>query len=114
MTSNKEADPAAPPAGDEAGLSPQVVQALQAVQKAMEDLAGLLGADSAATLDALKQAGRAASENLGGIANDARDRSRETLDDLSESVRRHPLSWLAAALGAGLVIGLWRNRGDRS
>ncbi|WP_298423535.1 hypothetical protein [Rhodoblastus sp.] len=91
-----------------------ITQALAAVQKAMEELAAVLGADSTATISALKQAGQAASENLAGLTDDARDLGRAGLDEISESVRRNPLAWLAAAVGLGLVIGLWRNRGSRS
>ena len=72
------------------------------MQKAMGDLAALLGADTAATLDALRQAGDA--------SRASRDLGREKLDDLTAAVRRNPFGWLAAAAGAGLVVGLWRNR----
>ena len=115
MSAAKEREPAEKATESEA--SPPVAEALHAVQKAMEDLAALLGADSTATLDAIRHAGRAASDNLAGFADDAReagraaqDRGREKLDDLSAAVRRNPLGWLAAAAGAGLVVGLWRNR----
>lgn len=93
----------------ESALSPSVAEALQAAQKAMEDLAALLGTDSAAAVDALKQAGRAASDRVAGIADDARDLGRAGLEDLSAAVRRNPLAWLAAATALGLIVGLWRN-----
>jgi hypothetical protein len=89
-----------------------VAEALRAVQTAMEDLAALLGVDSAVTLDALKQARHAAAENLAGVADDARDLGQAKLEDLSAAVRRNPLAWLAAAVGIGLIVGLWRS-GDR-
>lgn len=98
----------------DSALSPAVADSLQAVQKALEELATLLGADSAATLDVLKQAGQAASENLAGMAEGAREMSRAKVDDFEAAVRRHPLAWLAAAVGLGLIVGLWRNRGPRS
>jgi hypothetical protein len=100
MSAAKEREPADNATESEA--SPPVAEALHAVQKAMEDLAALLGADSTATLGAIRQAGEA------GRA--AQDLGREKLDDLSAAVRRNPLGWLAAAAGAGLVLGLWRNR----
>jgi hypothetical protein len=98
--SPKESDPA------------PIAEALRAVQTAMEDLAALLGVDSAATLDAFKQARHAASENFAGVADDARDLGLAKLEDLSAAVRRNPLAWLAGAVGVGLIVGLWRN-GDR-
>jgi hypothetical protein len=89
-----------------------VAEALRAVQTAMEDLAALLGVDSVATLDALKQARHAAAENFTGVADDARDLGLAKLEDLSAAVRRNPLAWLAGAIGVGLIVGLWR-KGDR-
>lgn len=109
MSAKQEPEPAESPNAAEPA---PVAEALHAVQTAMEDLAGLLGVDSAATLDAFRQARHAASENLAGVANDAQDIGREKLEDLSAAVRRNPLAWLAAAAGIGLIVGLWRN-GDR-
>jgi hypothetical protein len=114
MTRQKSAEPAESPQTDEASAAPSVAQALHAVQKAMEDLASLLGADPEAAVNALKQAGQAASDNLAGFADDARDIGKAGLDEISDSVRRNPLPWLAGALGLGLIIGLWRNRAHRS
>jgi hypothetical protein len=96
------------PAADDAS---SVTQALNAVQKAMEELAALLGGNPAEAVKALREAGRAATDNLAGLAGDARDIGEAGLDELSDSVRRNPLPWLAAALGLGLIVGLWRNRG---
>jgi uncharacterized protein YbjQ (UPF0145 family) len=93
----------------EAAASPAVTHAIQAVQKAMEELAALLGAESSATMDVLMQAKQAASENLA----DAREMGRVGVAELSESVRRNPLAWLAGAVGVGLIVGLWRNRAHR-
>ena len=104
---------AAEPAEIDQPASPEVASALQAVQKAMENLAGILGVDSAAALDALKQAGQSASDNLTAAAGEARERGQETLDEFSAAVRRNPLAWLAAALGLGLIVGLWRDSGGR-
>lgn len=106
-TSEAEQNPQ--PAEDAA--APSVAHALNVVQKALEDLAALLGADPEATVKALKEAGRAATDNLAGLAGDAREIGEAGLDELSDSVRRNPLPWLAAALGLGLIVGLWRNRG---
>lgn len=135
MSAAKEPKPVEPDEIPGDAELPPVADALRAVQKAMEDLAVLLGADSAATLDALKHAGRAAADNLAGFAEGARDMGRsaqdlgrsaqdlgrsaqdlgrDKLDDLGAAVRRNPLAWLAAAAGVGLVVGLWRNRGGRS
>ncbi len=113
MSDAEESEPAEEKPAPDSALSPAVADSLQAVQKALEELAALLGADSAATLDVLKQAGQAASENLVGMAEEARDLSRAKVDDVEAAVRRHPLAWLAAAVGLGLIVGLWRNRGPR-
>ena len=114
MTRNKPADADESPQPDKEGDASSVAQALGAVQRAMEELASLLGADPEAAAKALKEAGRAASDNLAEFAGDARDIGRAGLDELSDSVRRNHLPWLAAALGLGLIVGLWRNRAPRA
>jgi type VI protein secretion system component VasK len=114
MTRNKPAEADETPQPDTEGDASSVAQALGAVQKAMEELASLLGADPEAAAKALKEAGRAAADNLAELASDARDIGQGGVDELSDSVRRHPLPWLAAALGLGLIVGLWRNRANRT
>lgn len=114
MSAKHQTESAEEPPPEDAAPPPEVAKALDAVRNAMEHLAALLGTEPGAALDALKQAGQTASDNLASIAGDARDMGREGLDDLSAAVRRNPLAWLAAAAGVGLVVGLWRNRGGRS
>jgi hypothetical protein len=95
-------------------LAQPVVEALASVQKAVEELAALLGVDSTATIEALKKAGQTASDNLAGLAHGAKDIGDAKLDDLSAAVRRNPLAWLGAAVGLGLIVGLWRGRDGRT
>jgi ElaB/YqjD/DUF883 family membrane-anchored ribosome-binding protein len=109
MTTEQPKDPEDALQQGEAAASAAVTHAMQTVQKAMEELAALLGEESTATMDALKQAKQAASENLA----DAREMGRAGVAELSESVRRNPLAWLAGAVGVGLIVGLWRNRAHR-
>jgi hypothetical protein len=94
--------------------APSVAEARHAAQKALEEIASLLGADPAAAVEAFKQAGQAASARVAGVADEARDLGRVKLDELSAAARRNPLAWLAAAFGLGLIVGLWRNRAPRS
>ncbi|WP_298358235.1 hypothetical protein [Rhodoblastus sp.] len=114
MTSKKSAEADESPQPDKEGDASSVAQALGAVQRAMEELASLLGADPEAAARALKEAGRAASDNLAELAGEARDIGEAGLAEISQSVRRNPLPWLAAALGLGLIVGLWRNRAPRT
>lgn len=114
MSEQKPSEPEESSQPAEDAAAPSVAHALHVVQKAMEDLAALLGADPEATVNALKEAGRAATDNLAGLAGDARDIGEAGVEELSDSVRRNPLPWLAAALGLGLIVGLWRNRGRSS
>ncbi|MGP0105011.1 hypothetical protein [Rhodoblastus sp.] len=114
MTGKKPAESVEAPRPEEGAAAPSVAQALNAVHKAMEELAGLLGADPEAAAKALKEAGQAASDNLAELASGARDIGQVGLADLSDSVRRNPLPWLAGALGLGLIVGLWRNRASAS
>ncbi len=114
MTRKKPAAAAETPKPDAEGAAPSVAQALNAVQKAMEDLASLLGADPEAAAKALKEAGRAATDNLAELVSEARDIGQGGADELADSVRRNPWPWLAAALGLGLILGLWRNRAPRA
>lgn len=98
----------------EAVLSASVTEALNATQKAVEQLAALLGTDPAAAVEAMKQAGQAASDRVAGVADDARRIGRAKADDLGAAVRLNPLAWLAAAFGLGLIFGLWRQWNGRS
>jgi hypothetical protein len=66
--------------------------------------------DPAEAVAALKNVSKAASDNLGDFAQGAGEAGRAQLDDLGRAVRRNPLAWLAAALGLGLIFGLWQGR----
>ncbi len=101
-----------------ADLNTLAAQAVDAMRKAVDEMTELLRANAPGAVSALKEAGKAAGDNIGGVAGDlahnARDIGRDRLDELSAAVRRNPLSWLAAAAGLGLIFGLWNNRGGRS
>ena len=88
-------------------------QAMDAMRKAVDEMTELLRANAPGAVSALKEAGKAAGDNIGDLAHNAGDIGRDRLDDLSAAVRRNPLSWLAAAAGLGLIFGLWNNRGGR-
>jgi ElaB/YqjD/DUF883 family membrane-anchored ribosome-binding protein len=89
------------------------VQAVETMRKLAEELTRLLKGENGDLAASLKQAGQAASENIGGLAHDAEVLGRAGLDDLGAAVRRNPLAWLAAAAGVGLILGLWNGRGGR-
>ena len=90
-----------------------LAQAVEAINKVVDDVSRLLKADPADTVAAIKDAGRAASDNIGAFAHDASDMGRAKVDDLGAAVRRNPLTWLAVAAGVGLIVGLWNGR-DKS
>ncbi len=100
-------DPAA------ADVTVLVAQAMESVRKAVDELTALFRAHAPDAVAALKDAGKAAGDNIGDIAEDARDLGRARLDDLGAAVQRNPLSWLALAAGVGLIVGLWNGRGGR-
>ena len=96
-----------------------VAQAIDAMRKVADELTRLASqADRSATVAALKDAGKAASDQASAMAqdfaHDARDLGEAKLQDFTAAVRRNPLAWLAAALGLGLIVGLWKNGGGRS
>ena len=97
-----------------ADASPDVklllAQAVEAINKVVDDVSRLLKTDPADTVAAIKDAGKAASDNIGTFAHDASDMGRAKIDDLGAAVRRNPLTWLAVAAGVGLIIGLWNGR----
>ena len=100
-----------------ADVSALAAQAVDAVQKAVDDLTELLRGHAPEAAAALKEASRAAGENIGDLAHELKDDAREIgrarLEDLSVAVRRNPLTALAIAAGVGLIVGLWNNRGGR-
>lgn len=71
-----------------------LAEAARAARHALDELAKALGADPQQAFAALERAGREA--GAGGV------------EKFSDSVRRHPLAWIAGALGLGLILGLWR------
>lgn len=88
-------------------------QALDALRRAADELTALLGANAAGAVAAFKQAGQSASSNVNDLAGNARDIGRDKLDDLSEAVRRNPLTSLALAAGAGMIFGMMRRNHRR-
>jgi ElaB/YqjD/DUF883 family membrane-anchored ribosome-binding protein len=96
-----------------ADVNALAAQAMDAMRKAVDEMTELLRANAPGAVSALKEAGKAAGDNIGDLAHNASDMGRDRLDDLSAAVRRNPLSWLAAAAGLGLIFGLWNNRGGR-
>jgi hypothetical protein len=111
MSGAEKSDPKAPAETAEAAsdVSVLVAQAVEAMRRVVEDLSRLV-ADPSAKVAAIKDAGKAASENLGEFAQDASALGRSGLDEVSAAVRRNPLTWLAVAAGVGLIVGLWKNR----
>ena len=87
-----------------------LAQAVESINKIVDDVSRLLKNDPADTVAAIKDAGKAASDNIGTFAHDASDMGRAKMDDLGAAVRRNPLTWLAVAAGVGLIIGLWNGR----
>ncbi len=83
-----------------ADVNALAAEAVKAMHKAVVELSNLLGAEGAAG-------------KIGVMTEEARNISRESLDDFSAVVRKNPLAWLAAAAGLGLIVGLWKSRDTR-
>ncbi len=94
--------------GDQVGA--MVTQAIEAMRRAVEELSDVLGDNAVNASAALKEAGKAATDNISDLADGARDLGRGKLSDFTTAVKKNPLAWVAAAAGVGLIIGLWRNR----
>ena len=100
---------------DEGGsqVSAAVTQAIDAMRRVVDELSRLAAVDPSETVAALKGGAKAASAQAQDLAQGARGLSQARIEDLGDAVRRNPLAWLAAALGLGLIVGMW-NRGGRS
>jgi ElaB/YqjD/DUF883 family membrane-anchored ribosome-binding protein len=101
-------DKARDAAQDTSRLVAQAVTALQALAAELSSRASNI--DPAETVAALRDAGKAASDNIGVFAQGAGEAGRAQLDELGVAVRRNPLTWLAVAAGVGLIFGLWQSR----
>jgi ElaB/YqjD/DUF883 family membrane-anchored ribosome-binding protein len=95
-------------AQDTSRLVAQAVAALQALAAELSSRTGAI--DPAEAVAAIKGAGKAATDNLGALAQGAGEAGKAQLDDLGVAVRRNPLTWLAVAAGIGLIFGLWQGR----
>jgi ElaB/YqjD/DUF883 family membrane-anchored ribosome-binding protein len=68
---------------------------------------------AAESVDALRKAVERLTAQVQANASMARDAGFVKLDEVKHAVRRRPLSALALAAGAGLIVGLWRQRDVR-
>jgi ElaB/YqjD/DUF883 family membrane-anchored ribosome-binding protein len=65
------------------------------------------------TVEALRKALDELTKIASANASATRDLGYAKLEDLSAAVRRNPITYLAAGVGAGLIAGLWRQRDIR-
>jgi len=68
---------------------------------------------AAESVEALRKAVDQLTLVLQTNAMTARDAGSAKIGEIKHAVRRNPLSALALAAGAGLIIGLWRQRNVR-
>jgi ElaB/YqjD/DUF883 family membrane-anchored ribosome-binding protein len=68
---------------------------------------------AAESVEALRKAADRLTVVLQANAMTARDAGSAKIDEIKLAVRRNPLSALALAAGAGLIVGLWRQRNIR-
>jgi ElaB/YqjD/DUF883 family membrane-anchored ribosome-binding protein len=80
--------------------------AIDAIRSATDDFAAKAGVAKSETVDALKHAGKSAVDGLGVAAEEARAVTETGLDQIGKAVVRNPISALAIAAAAGLVLGL--------
>jgi ElaB/YqjD/DUF883 family membrane-anchored ribosome-binding protein len=65
---------------------------------------------AAESIEALRKAVERLTAQVQANASSARDAGSVKLDEVKYAVRRNPLTALALAAGAGLIVGLWRQR----
>jgi ElaB/YqjD/DUF883 family membrane-anchored ribosome-binding protein len=87
------------------------------VGKLAEQLAGLFSATGDEALGQVKDRVRQMRQNLDGVMTDASERGREAVSEVSEnlseaiesSLRDHPITTVALAVGLGFLFGTtWR------
>jgi ElaB/YqjD/DUF883 family membrane-anchored ribosome-binding protein len=87
------------------------------VSKLAEQIASLLSVGGGEELGQVKDRVRQMRDNLGDAVTDASERSREAFGDVSEnlgqaiesSLREHPITTVALAVGLGFLFGTtWR------
>ncbi len=86
---------------------------LDRIKNSARDVHNDVNALALETVEALRKAVEELTTIIGVNAATTRDIGQAKLEDLSAAIRRNPLSYLAAGVGAGLVIGLWRQRDIR-
>jgi ElaB/YqjD/DUF883 family membrane-anchored ribosome-binding protein len=68
---------------------------------------------AAESVEALRKAVDRLTEQVQASASTARNAGSAKLDEVRHSVWQNPLTALALAAGAGLIVGLWRQRDVR-
>jgi hypothetical protein len=86
-------------------------QAVDAIRKAADAFATQAGVKTDEALSAARYAKAATVDGLGYVARETGVVTEESVDALGRSVARNPLTALAIAAGAGLVLG-WMTRSD--
>jgi ElaB/YqjD/DUF883 family membrane-anchored ribosome-binding protein len=86
-------------------------QAVEAIRQAADAFAAQAGVKTDEAVATARAAGAAAVDGIGAVAGDARAITADGLDAVGRSVARNPVTALAIAAGAGLLIG-WLTRSD--
>jgi archaellum component FlaC len=86
---------------------------LDQIKDRAQDVRNDVNALALETVEALRKAVDELTVIASANAADTRDYGQAKLDDFSAAVRRNPLGYLAAGVGLGLVVGLWRQRDIR-
>jgi ElaB/YqjD/DUF883 family membrane-anchored ribosome-binding protein len=73
--------------------------------KLREDVANLATSLKGATSEALHEQIDAARARIDRLSGEARQQSRQTLDDLTDKIEERPLASILVAFGVGILIG---------
>lgn len=97
---------------DKEQFAASVNDAVKALKAAVEDFAKTASEGRNSAASAVKKAGANATDQLTAFSGDAQDYVDRGAVGLAKTVAGNPLTALALAAGAGLLIGL-ATRGDR-
>ncbi len=86
---------------------------LDRIKDRAEDVRKDVNALALETVDALRKAVDELTVIASVNAAGTRDFGNAKMEELSAAIRRNPLSFVAAGVGVGLIIGLWRQRDIR-
>ncbi len=86
---------------------------LERIKDRAQDVRKDVNALALETVEALRKAVDELTTIASVNASGTRDFGNAKLEDLSAAIRRNPITFVAAGVCFGLIIGLWRQRDNR-